>query len=1447
TGWANLQANTVILGNGTGAVATTSAGTNGQVLTLVGGVPTWQSTTTLANISGTLGVTSGGTGLTSYTPGDITYASSPNTLSRIASSTNGFVLALSNGIPSWVASTTLATISGTLNVASQVAGILSTSNGGTGWGAFQANSILIGNGTGAIATTSAGTNGQVLALVGGIPTWQSTTTLANISGTLGVTSGGTGLTTVTTGDTFYGSGTNAISKLAASTNGFVLALSNGIPSWVASTTLSTISGVLNLASQVTGVLPVANGGTGWASLASGFIPFGNGSSAIATSSNLFWDAITGRLGIGSTTPGAKLAVHANNGETNTKLFEVASSTASATTSLFVINNVGNIGVGTSTPGALVDIYNGVLRVGDTTNTFTTSLTSGPRLLLGTPSAANSYLELGAYGSTNNIDTKTRNFRIFGTSDTNGLNYMAATGLFGVGTTTPWAKLAVNPVAGDTNQFVVGSSTATAFLIDSAGNVGIGTTSPPAKLAVQGSNTGSVLLGEWGGGTTYGAISLNGSLSSTQANFYSGPADGTLYINRPLNSQINFRIGGTDQMVLRASGSFGIGSTTPWAKLAVNPVAGDTNQFVVGSSTATSFLIDNAGKVGIGLTSLFGKFNINSSGIPAVSGSITSGLVISNGLTGTAANLGTYDSGSTATSYSYFKSTYVNSAGTALALVLQPTGGNVGVGSTTPLAKFGVHANNGDTNTLLFDVASSTASATTSLFNISNTGTATFAFPGNTSSLIIAGSNTNQVLISGPSHLRFSAPLVPNTTNGYDLGASGTAWGKLYLYAGASIGSIFSAVTPPTNGLIVQGNTGVGSSSPLAKLSVHGLNGDTNTLLFNVASSTAGATTSLFSISNTGVITSVASATSTFSAGIQTTALNVTGATSTFANGIQLAAGCFRGLDGSCIGGGSSLTGTTGQLAYFSGTNVAAGTSAIFLSGSLVGIGSTTPWAKLAVNPVAGDTNQFVVGSSTRTSFIIDNAGKVGIGTTSPSGILTVSASTSLATFFSSSTPIINSQGTTRSVMNYESYSLTDTTYLQAPKYIAVSNDFASTATPANAALLLDMFTPSTNTTAVGSLRGGMFQSIHNGTGALTAAIAITGTSLNRGNATATTLLGVFGSATNGVSGGLQSATTTTAEGVRAAIANLGVNDLITSAYGVRVNTLSNAGTITNTYGVHVGDITTGTQTNTPYSFYASDTGAYNFFATSTAIGSGLALGNGVPDALLHIYSGNTSGNTIRLGQTSGNEYSDIDYNRSGATTLNIRNAYAAVGSRFNLGIGSSPALVMYYAGISGVDVAHVGIGTTTPWAKLAVNPIAGDTNQFVVGSSTATSFIINPAGKVGLGLTAPATRLDVFEANAAPQLRLTKSASLYSELTVDSTGDLTMSAAGGDIYAVTENLWICDGGSCPALTATSTAGNIFVENAVTFGNGFSFRQISVNELGLYNASSSLLLIFDQGN
>ncbi|MCX6715431.1 MAG: hypothetical protein NT077_00225 [Candidatus Taylorbacteria bacterium] len=51
----------------------------------------------------------------------------------------------------------------------------------------------------------------------------------------------------------------------------------------------------------------------------------------------------------------------------------------------------------------------------------------------------------------------------------------------------------------------------------------------------------------------------------------------------------------------------------------------------------------------------------------------------------------------------------------------------------------------------------------------------------------------------------------------------------------------------------------------------------------------------------------------------------------------------------------------------------------------VGIGSTTPWGQLSVNPNAlgSGVPEFVIGSSTATHFVVDGAGRIGIGTASP--------------------------------------------------------------------------------------------------------------------------------------------------------------------------------------------------------------------------------------------------------------------------------------------------------------------------------------------------------------------------------------------------------------------------------------------------------------------------------
>jgi len=90
--------------------------------------------------------------------------------------------------------------------------------------------------------------------------------------------------------------------------------------------------------------------------------------------------LNGSIGIGTSTPWAKLSVHAfDNATYANTLFAVASSTASATTTHFAVLATGNVAVGTTTPK---DIFHVEHQTATTTQVCSTAAAAkGCRLIL----------------------------------------------------------------------------------------------------------------------------------------------------------------------------------------------------------------------------------------------------------------------------------------------------------------------------------------------------------------------------------------------------------------------------------------------------------------------------------------------------------------------------------------------------------------------------------------------------------------------------------------------------------------------------------------------------------------------------------------------------------------------------------------------------------------------------------------------------------------------------------------------------------------------------------------------------------------------------------------------------------------------------------------------------------------------------------------------------------
>lgn len=407
---------------------------------------------------------------------------------------------------------------------------------------------------------------------------------------------------------------------------------------------------------------------------------------------------------------------------------------------------------------------------------------------------------------------------------------------------------------DTNAILFSVSGSERMRITSSGNVGIGTRSPSEKLEVQNGTSGAkIKVSNTGGG--YASLECSSNATSV--------------------AQLSF----TNQLSL-IGGNVGIGTTSPSGKLAsVANMAGWAgwfeNQdatgvgsglvvraasnsggftFLLQKQDATStFAVTGSGNVGVGTASPGVRFvntgASNTSGPTLGSGTVGSQALLSaNGLYGMYS--GVSNSGDV------WHQVQRNDANVSVYnLLLQPSGGNVGIGTTNPDSyPYGGKLNiNGDIST---NTVGKIGWGVTDSFTLNGINTAHYGMSSNSSFLNISGYNGVCFATQGTERIRInvagnvgigtSSPsgkldVIGNlyTSGEFRIGASYAATGTGLIKSNSGVLSLFTwgdstniqiggsdVIFKPEAGsermrLTSAGNLGIGTTTPGAKLEVAG--------------------------------------------------------------------------------------------------------------------------------------------------------------------------------------------------------------------------------------------------------------------------------------------------------------------------------------------------------------------------------------------------------------------------------------------------------------------------------------------------------------------------------------------------------------------------------------------------------------------------------------------------
>ena len=579
-----------------------------------------------------------------------------------------------------------------------------------------------------------------------------------------------------------------------------------------------------------------------------------------------WNINTRNVGIGTTNPGAKLEIDGNeiinggfyaeggSGDVN------SSGSISIADALIIEGYLKGAVTFTKSQLMLADV-NGDGVVNSTDSQFIRALVT-----YGVP--LNTNRKFTGYGMTVNTYDLNGNFalsyqigRLATSSLDTAMNIVG--GNVGIGTTNPTKKLhvvgtgsetlmqigdyfsmradgvldwggssmAYGTLTWDTGKVMIGGKSGMDYVllaggsermrILSGGNIGIGTTAPKNKLDV----AGGMALGSYAGVNTAPSNSLivsgNIGINSTTPNY-------RLSISSSTADVIN--VGGGFVAGLNST-PFNPDQAVPLGYLQANYSPSSTPSFWAGSSTADIWNT-NARNVGIGTSSPATKLEVYGNGTKAASfinGNVGIGTTNPGSkldIVGTQAT-GIADIQSTASIFTHYGTMGIAighdttsnrpviqalSSGTAHNLLINPYGGNVGIGTTNPVTyldvtgayvsgkgQFYIHSNDHTYITL------QTTATTTKDVGFQIVGSSNLAVyqPANTTDLRFFNS---------------SDALTIKSTGNVGIGTTAPK-NKLDVAGSMALGSYAGVNTAPSNSLIVSGNIGINSTTPNYRLSI----------------------------------------------------------------------------------------------------------------------------------------------------------------------------------------------------------------------------------------------------------------------------------------------------------------------------------------------------------------------------------------------------------------------------------------------------------------------------------------------------------------------------------------------------------------------------------------------------------------------------------------------------